>query len=595
MHAIAHDPSANKSFLQTYIRLFKNLNNYKLAFAIAVVGVLIASAAEAFIYKFVGPQLFDKGVIEKNHAFLQVAPLYILAIFLCRGLGDFLGKYFMAYVGRNVVKDQRIALLQHMLYLPIAFFDSATSGELISKVNYDAEQVATALSDSVLELLKGIATVTFMLAVMFSICWQVTIAVLIIVPVVSTYFKAISKRIRRYSAKVQSAMGAVTNLAHEIISAKKVIRAFQGNAYEGQRVQQIIGHNCKQEIKVAMLMACSEPIMQFIGAFALALLIYIATMKNLQITPGEFIGLFTAMFGLIRPIKQITQVNNVLQRGIAAADSIHQLLDQPRELDRGSYCFTRANGSIRFSNVGFTYLQQTKHGKRKAALKEVSFQVNPGETVALVGGSGGGKSTLISLLPRFYEIAEGNIYIDDIALKDISLTNLRQQIAIVTQQVRLFNDTIANNIAYGRRESTTTADIIKAATAAHVMEFVDKLPDGLDTVIGQDGVLLSGGQRQRLAIARAILKNAPILILDEATSALDLESERYIQDALLQMMGHCTTLVVAHRLSTIQKADKILVLEQGKIVEFGSHRELMQNNSRYAKLQKSQFKDPITV
>ena len=583
-----------KNPLRTYARLFKSVKNYKSPFAFAILGVVIASFAEATIYTLVKP-LIDKGIIEKSPEFLKLLPIYILAAFLLRGTGDFLGKYFMAYVGRNIVKDQRIAMLHHMLYLPVAFFDQSTTGKLVSKVNYDAEQVATALSDSVLELFKGIATVLFLLVVMLSFSWQITISVLILAPIISSYFKAISKRIRRYSTKVQYSMGEVTNIAHEIIGAHKVIRTFQGIPRESNRIKQVICNNCKQEVKIALVMACSEPIMQFIGAFALALLVYIATLRNLHVTPGEFIGLFGAMFGLIRPIKQITQVNNVLQRGIAAADSIHRLLDEPIELDRGKHCFNnRAKGMISFKQVGFTYkdriaskdlLSCNDEGKRITALTDISFTINAGETIALVGGSGGGKSTLISLLPRFYEIDKGSILLDNIDIRDISLTSLRQQISIVTQQVILFNDTIANNIAYGCTENVSKEDIIKAATAAHVIEFVEKLPLGLDTMIGQDGILLSGGQRQRLAIARAILKNAPILILDEATSALDTESERYIQEALTSIMHKCTTVVVAHRLSTIEKADKILVLEQGKIVEFGTHNELIRNNSRYAKLQ----------
>ena len=579
--------------LHTYARLFKSVKNYKSFFAFAILGVILASAAEAAISKFVVPPLFDKGVIGKSLEFLKFAPLYILTTFLMRGTGDFLGKYFMAYVGRNIVKDHRIAMLKHMLYLPVAFFDKSTIGELVSKVNYDAEQVATALSDSVLELFKGISTVIFLLAVMFSISWQITITVLTITPIISLYFKAVSKRIRRYSRTVQCSMGEVTNIAHEIIGAHKVIRAFQGIAYESEKIKKIIGNNCKQEVKIALVMACSEPIMQFIGAFALALLIYVATARNLNISPGECIGLFVAMFGLIRPIKQVTQVNNILQRGIAAADSIHKLLDEPIENDHGEYYFERAKGRIIFKQVEFAYSRDDEDENKQVALKNISFTIEPGETIALVGSSGGGKSTLISLLPRFYEIRQGSILIDNINIKDISLVSLREQIAIVTQHVVLFNDTIANNIAYGRVEKTSREDIEKAATAAYVMEFVAKLPNGLDSMIGQDGVMLSGGQRQRLAIARAILKNAPILILDEATSALDTESERYIQEALANIMRHCTTLVVAHRLSTIENADKILVLEQGEIVEFGTHKELMDNNSRYASLQQSQFKELI--
>lgn len=579
---------------KTYARLFKSLNNYKFAFFLAILGIIIASGAEAIIYKFIVPPLFDEGVIVKNAIFLQKAPWYILAAFSGRGLGDFIGKYFMAYVGRNVVKQQRIMMLHHMLYLPISFFDNHTTGELVSKINYDAEQVATALSDAVLELLKGMITVLFLLMVIFSISWQITITVLIIGPIVSSYFKAISKRIRRYSLKVQNTMGKVTNVTNEIINGHKVIRGFQGEAFESKRIEQIISNNCQQEIKIALVMACSEPIMQFIGAASLAFFVYFATLQSWHISPGEFIGLFTAMFGLIRPIKQITQVNNVLQRGIAAADSIHQLLDIPQELDAGTYCFTKAKGKLCFNKVSFAYSNITRQPEQHVTLRDISFIVNPGETIALVGSSGSGKSTLVALIARFYEITQGKILLDDIDIKDIKLINLRQQLAIVTQNVILFNDTIANNIAYGQTAGFTKDQVIKAATAAHVMEFAAKLPAGLDTIVGQDGVLLSGGQRQRIAIARALLKQAPILILDEATSALDNESERYIQEALNNISHQCTTLIVAHRLSTIETADKILVLEQGCLVEFGTHAALIaKKNSRYAALYQSQFQKNI--
>ena len=581
---------------QTYMRLFRSIANYKLAMMIAVVGILITSASEAAIYKFVAPPLFDKGVIAKNPEFLRQAPWYILAVFLIRGIGDFLSKYCMGYVGRNTVKDHRALLLTQLLFVPIAFFDHCTTGELVSKVNYDTEQIATALSNAILDIFKGIATITFLLVVMLSINWQITLTVLIIVPIVGKYLKTISKRMRYYSSKVQNTMGIITHVASEIINGHKEIRAFQGKDVEQERIKTVTIANCYQEIKVVLIIACSEPIMQFICAFVLATLVYLATMNNIHITPGEFIGLFGAVFGLIRPIKQITQVNNILQRGISAAYSIYQLLDEPKEQDTGSKRLIRATGNLIFKQVCFTYsnrnLKKTDIRIEKATLKNITFEVMPGETVALVGCSGGGKSTLVSLLPRFYEFQKGHILLDGIDIRDITLDSLREQIAIVTQQVVLFNDTIANNITYGLKRHMPYEEIVEAATAAHAMDFIQKLPDGLNTYVGQNGVLLSGGQRQRLAISRAILKDASILILDEATSSLDSESEQHIQAALENVMMQRTTLVIAHRLSTIEKANKILVLENGQVTECGTHQELMcKQDSRYQQLQRSQFEN----
>lgn len=572
--------------LTTYVRLFKTALAYKLAFVLAMIGVLIASSGEAAIYKYIAPTLFDEGVIARNPGFLTIAPWYILLAFMVRGVGDCLGKYFMAYVGRSTVRDQRVKMLQHMLYLPIAFFEQTTTGALISKINYDAEQVAQALSDAVLELFKGIATIILLIAVMLSISWQLTLIVGAIAPIVSLYFKYISKHVRRYSKRVQHTMAQVTNVTNEVVQAPREIRIFQGAGYETARITEVTDNNRRQEIKVALVVALSEPIMQFIGAIALAVLVYIATLSYLPITPGEFIGLFGAMFGLIRPIKQITQVNNILQRGVAAAQSIHELLDEPIEQDQGQRILTQVKGELIFDKVSFAYTQDKN---APSILKNISFRANPGEVIAIVGTSGSGKTTLAALLPRFYNCQHGQILLDGYNINDIKLTNLRQHIAIVSQEVVLFNDTVANNIAYGAMRNSTRAEIIQAATAANALPFIEQLPQGFDTNIGQNGVLLSGGQRQRLAIARAILKNTVLLILDEATSSLDVESERYIQEALAKLTKGRTTLIIAHRLSTIEHADKILVLERGEIVEFGTPQQLLANNSRYAEFKQAQY------
>lgn len=598
--------------LKIYMRLLKAVKPYTMAIVLSVFGLAILAFVDGYLFKTLIPNIVDKGFVEKNPEFFVRAPIYILSLFLIRGFSTFLTTYCMGYVGRNTVKDFRCKMLKHIMHLPVSFFQANSAGELLSKINYDAEQVSESISGAISDTVRGLFILISMVVVMFLISWRISLLVLVVGPILGVYFRYVSSKMRIHSIRVQKTMGDVTQVAGEIINGYQVIKGYGGVEYENNRTEVVTKNNTKQEMRMFFATASSIPLMQFIGASALALLVYLATMPSINLSAGEFTGIFGAMLGLLRPIKQVAAVNSVLQRGIAAASSIFALLDQKPEEDFGQIAIKRVQGSIVFKNVYFNYQSRSKLKASQAkvaptrakdasnihngsvddienVLTNINFTIKPGEVVALVGSSGSGKSTIASLLPRFYNIASGEILLDGIDIKNYKLQDLREQIALVTQDVILFNDTIANNIAYGCIEKFTQEQILAAAKAAHVSEFALKLRDGLDTVIGDRGILLSGGQKQRIAIARAILKNAPILILDEATSALDTESERYIQQALSHVVKNRTTIVIAHRLSTIENADQILVLENGAIVESGAHLELIKKNSRYRELHSMQF------
>lgn len=590
------------SGLSIYLRLLRYVLPYWGLFAISLLGFLLFASTQpmlGYILKFFVDGLnnpdarFFAQVPHLNELewlaelkLLQAVPLLIVLIALLQGIGSFLGNYFLARVSLGLVHDLRVALFNNMLTLPNRYFDSHNSGHLISRITYNVTMVTGAATDAIKVVVREGMTVIFLFGTLLWMNWKLTLVMVAILPVIGVMVSSASKKFRKQSKKIQVAMGDVTHVASETIQGYRVVRSFGGEAYEQTRFLASSTDNTAKQLRMVKTNAVYTPSLQLVIYSAMALLMFLVLLLRGDASAGDLVAYITLAGLLPKPIRQLSEVSSTIQKGVAGAESIFEQLDEAAEVDVGTVERDKVSGHLEVRGLGFVY-----PGTDKQVLHDISFTVEPGQMVALVGRSGSGKSTLANLIPRFYQHDQGQILLDGVEVADYRLRNLRRHIALVTQQVTLFNDTVANNIAYGDLAGAPLEDIQRAARDAYAEEFIQQMPQGYQTQVGENGVLLSGGQRQRLAIARALLKNAPVLILDEATSALDTESERHIQGALDHAMTGRTTLVIAHRLSTIEKADLILVMEQGRIVERGTHAELLVANGAYAGLHAKQFKD----
>ncbi len=581
-------PQKKTSDGEVYRRLMGFVIPYWRLFAVSAAGYGIYAATEPAVVMIIQRIIDSLGKADRSE--IQYLPLLFIGLFLIRGVGSFLGNYYLARISGNVIHKLRCEIFNHYTRLPAPYFDNQNSGYMIARITNNIGEVTRATSDSVRSYVREGLTSLGLLAYLAYTNLQLSLVFLLIAPVVTIMVRHVGKRLKRLSRNMQDTVGDITHIASEMVTGNRIVKSFGGEAYERERFEAASLENRKQYRKLIMTVSINNPLMQLIISFALAGMMYLALMIMQSSTAGEFVGFFTAAFLLPKPIRQLSDAHSEILRGVAAAESLFEALDEPGETDAGDYIPDRCQGRLEFKQLSFSYPNSAR-----PALRDINLDIKPGQTIALVGASGGGKSTLINLLPRFYDYAEGQILLDGVELKRYRLSELRKQIALVTQNVTLFNTSVANNIAYGALESASREQIAQAAAAAHAMEFINQLPRGLDTEIGENGVKLSGGQRQRLALARAILKDAPVLLLDEATSALDTESERHIQAALQEVMRNRTTLVVAHRLSTIENADRILVMDKGRIVESGVHAELLQQNGIYAKLYNLGFQEPAAA
>lgn len=561
-----------------YLRLLHHVKPYWHIFTGAIVAMIITALTEPALPALLKP-LLDGGFVEKDPLFIQIMPILLLSIVFIRVTATFISSVGLTWVASRLVMDLRIEMFNKILLLPTADFDNTSSGTLLSKVTYDSTRVMAASTETLIVLVRDSLAVLGLLAWMLYLNWLLSLIVFTVVPLITFVVRRVSRRLRKTNTATQDAMGDMTHILEEAIAGHKLVKVFGGQPYERNRFYRVSNQVRHLAVKMEAISNTSVFIVQMLIASVLAVIIYLATQQTDTITVGGFVSLFTAMGMLFAPIKRLTKVNDQLQQGLAAAHSVFELIDQTPEPDDGQRKLSLPiAGKVSFQNVDFTYPGQTQ-----PALRGISLTIQPGETVALVGTSGSGKTTLANLIPRFYNVTQGRIFIDDININELPLNTLRAHLAIVSQDVVLFNDTVAANIAYGEMAASSREHILAVAHAAYALEFIEQMPAGLATVIGERGVKLSGGQRQRLAIARALLKNAPILIFDEATSALDAQSERHVQLALERLRKGRTLIIIAHRLSTVTQADRIVVMEKGQIVEEGTHAVLLAKGSFYAK------------
>ncbi len=571
------------SSIGTYLRLLSYVRPYIPAFAISIAGYALFALSQPAFAKLM--EYFIEGLEGKSEELIYFVPLAGLVIAVLRGLGSYLGNYHLAKVSNGVVHDLRVDLFNKLLVLPNHYIDHHNSGFLISKITYNVTMVTGAATDAIKVVIREGLTVLFLLAFLFWTNWKLTMVFLAVAPIIAAIISVVGKKLRKLSHKIQDAMGQVTHVTSETIQGFQVVRSYGGEEYERQRFLEASLRNLEKSLKMVKVGAINTPVLQFLIVLAMAVIMFLVLYMRETTSAAALVSFVVAAGLMPKPIRQLSEVYGNIQKGIAACETIFEQIDEAPEEDEGTHEAERVEGRIELSGLGFHY-----PGAEREVLRGVDLEIRPGETIALVGRSGSGKTTITSLLLRFYNHTSGEIRIDGVPIQEYRLHNLRQQIALVSQNVALFNDTVAANIAYGPLPEDEER-VVQAAQAAHAMEFIEELSDGLQTLIGENGVMLSGGQRQRLAIARAFMKDAPILILDEATSALDNESERYIQDALKELTRGRTTIVIAHRLSTIEHADRIVVMKEGAIVESGNHVELLTRNGEYTRLYQSQFQE----
>lgn len=575
-HVAGHIPNAKI----LYLRLLRYAWRYKYVFIVSILALVILAASNTAFLALI-KQVTDEGFVKKAADQAIVLPLMLIALMVARGLAGFISTYCMRVVARRVVEDFRKEMFSRLMLLPVHYFDARSAGSIVSKFTYDVERLSTATTRSWMNVLRDLLTVVGLIGYMLYLDWRLTLIFAVVLPFIALYLKKMTPKLKANAKLVQHSVGEMTKTAEEAIAGQRIVKIFGAQDFEYKRFSEITANNRRVELRVSRIAGLSSFVVEFFAALALGLVIHYAIGN---FTVGEFAAFVGALLMLISPIKHIAAANEDLQVGLTAAQSIFEVIDSQPEVDEGRLLIARAKGDIEFRNVTLRY-----EDTPKPALDNLSFNIKAGEKIALVGRSGGGKTSLVNLLPKFYELQQGVVLLDGVDIRALQLKNLREQFALVSQDIILFNDTIFNNIAYGVLRNASEEEVIAAAKAAHIWDFIQQLPNGLQNEIGDRGVKLSGGQRQRIAIARAILKNAPILLLDEATSALDTESEQQVQAAMDALMRNRTSIVIAHRLSTIENADRIFVMEHGNIVESGSHHELMKLDGYYAKLYQKQF------
>ena len=569
-----------KDYKKAYIRLFKYTLTYKLILIFSILATVIMALADTSFLALI-KKVTDEGFIGNSDNQVSLIPFILIFIVLIRASARFISSYSMRWVARKTVQSLRYDIFDNLMKLPINYFDSNATGVLVSKITYETEQLQYIITKLTIDTLRDCITIIAVVSYMFYLNWLLAIFVIIILPIVGYFIKKIIPKLRNAAKESQGLMGDITRIAEEAISGQRIVKIFGASKYERERFSKVISRNRQMGTKLARLSATNGLIIEIILGLLLAGVLHYS-LTNLS--SGEFIAFIGAVVLIMTPIKRLTALNEQMQIGYAAAVSVFSVMDEKKEKDLGRINLKKVIGKLEFTNVSFSYPKGNK-----PVLTNININIKAGDKIALVGRSGGGKTTLLNLIPKFYEVSSGFVKLDNIDINKISLNSLRKSLALVSQDTILFNDTIYNNIAYGNLASVSMEKVKKAAKAANALEFINKLPNGFNHIIGDRGVRLSGGQKQRIAIARAILKNAPILLLDEATSALDSESERLVQAALDNLMANKTSIVIAHRLSTIRNADKIIVMDQGRIVGEGKHNTLIKNNKFYLKIYKKGF------